>query len=336
MFEALNERAGDPLLALIVAFQNDPRPDKIDLGVGVYRDENGRTPVFAAVKAAERVLAETQPTKGYLGPEGDRRFVELLAPIVLGASLSESDRLVGLQTPGGTGALRLASDLVAVAKPGCRIWVGTPTWPNHVPIFEAADLDVATYSCFDVASQGLAMSHVLDVLSSARAGDLILLHACCHNPTGADPDEAQWKAVADIVARRGLVPLIDFAYQGLGRDLEEDAAGARLVLSAADEALIAYSCDKNFGLYRELDGMARRIRAMREALASRVPGRRSIAAQRGLFALLPATSDEVSKLRSEHGIYVAQDGRINIAGLRLVDIPTVAQALARVRGDHRS
>lgn len=393
MFEALNEQAVDPLLALIAAFRDEGRPDKIDLGVGVYRDEDGRTPVFAAVKAAERILAETQPTKSYLGPEGDRRFVELLAPIVFGASSSGSDRLVGLQTPGGTGALRLASDLVAAAKPGCRIWVGTPTWPNHVPIFEAAGLEVATYAWFDVASQGLAMSRILDGLSSACAGDLVMLHACCHNPTGADPDEAQWKAVVDIIARRGLVPLIDFAYQGLGRGLERDAAGARLVLSVAAEALIAYSCDKNFGLYRErtgalflksrsareasialgnatrlarvswsmppdhgaavvrtvlesselsgswrqeLDGMARRVRATREALASRVPDLRSIAAQRGLFALLPATSDEVARLRSEHGIYVAQDGRMNIAGLRSIDIPTVAQALASVCGDHLS
>lgn len=226
MFESLTEQAADPLLALIGAFRDDLRPGKIDLGVGVYRDEQGRTPVFAAVKAAERDLIETQSTKSYLGPEGDQRFVECLKPIAFGTSSSGSDRLVGLQTPGGTGALRLASDLAATARPGCRVWVGTPTWPNHIPIFKAAGLEVATYPGFDVARQKLLVEKTLDVLRFARAGDLVLLHACCHNPTGADLDALEWQAVAEIVACRGLVPLIDFAYQGLGRDLERDASVA--------------------------------------------------------------------------------------------------------------
>ena len=254
MFQTLRPQPPDALLALIGLFRDDPRHDKIDLGVGTYRDEAGITPVMRAVKAAERQLVERQRTKSYLGPEGDPRFVELLAPIAFGAALAGAGRLVGAQTPGGGGALRLGAELIAAARPGATVWLGTPTWPNHRPIFAAVGLNLAGYRYFESAAQSLCFDEMVAALTQAEPGDVVLLHGCCHNPTGADLDGAQWRAVAELVAARGLVPFIDLAYQGLGRGLEADAEGTREVLALADEALVAYSCDKNFGLYRERTG----------------------------------------------------------------------------------
>ncbi len=258
MFETLRPQPPDGLLALIGLFRDDPRPRKIDLGVGTYRDETGTTPVMAAVKAAERRLLEGQTSKGYLGPEGDLRFVRLLAPIAFGAALADEmadgRRMVGAQTPGGGGALRLGAALIAAARPGARVWLGAPSWPNHRPIFAAAGLDVIDYRHFDPATQSLCFDDTLAALRRAEPGDVALLHGCCHNPTGADFDPAQWRTVAELVAERRLVPFVDLAYQGLGRGLDADAQGVRQVLALAEEALVAYSCDKNFGLYRERTG----------------------------------------------------------------------------------
>ena len=243
----------DPLLALIAAFRADPRSDKIDLGVGVYRDATGATPVMAAVKQAERQLAETQTSKSYLGPEGDMGFVAALAPLLLG-ELSFGERLAGVQTPGGTGALRLAADAIAKARPGARIHVGTPTWPNHAAIFAACGLEVVPHRQFDVATQRPCFDEVAAALLAASPGDAVLLHGCCHNPTGADFSLDQWREITRLVQERHLLPLIDLAYQGLGAGLEADAAGPRHLLGAVEEALVAYSCDKNFALYRERTG----------------------------------------------------------------------------------
>ena len=253
LFDALALQPADSLLALIGAYRGDPRAEKIDVGVGVYRTPEGDTPIMRAVKAAERRLLEGQSTKGYLGPEGDVGYVELLKPIIFGGQAFDG-RLSGLQTPGGTGALRLASELVARARPGARIWVGGPTWPNHPPIFKAAGLTVAEYRHFDIARQELAFAEVLAALNAAEAGDVALLHGCCHNPTGADFTVAQWEAIAAKLAERSVMPLIDLAYQGLGIDLETDVAGVRRLLDIVGEGLVAYSCDKNFGLYRERVG----------------------------------------------------------------------------------
>jgi aromatic-amino-acid transaminase len=253
LFDSLTLQPADALLALIGAFRSDPRPDKIDVGVGVYRTPDGRTPVLRAVKEAERRLLDLQSTKGYLGPEGDVGYFDALKPVIFGQH-DFGDRLSGLQTPGGTGALRLAAELVARARPGARIWAGAPTWPNHPPILRAAGLDVAEYHHFDVATQRLTFNRLLDALDEAAPGDVALLHGCCHNPTGADFDPEQWRTIAHRIRDRGVVPLIDLAYQGLGVGLDEDAAGARLVLDIVGEGLVAYSCDKNFGLYRERVG----------------------------------------------------------------------------------
>ncbi len=253
VFGALAVQPADALLALIGAFRSDLRADKIDVGVGVYRDLEGRTPVLRAVKEAERRLVEGQPSKGYLGPEGDVGYFDALKPIIFG-EFDFDERLSGLQTPGGTGALRLAAELIARARPGARIWVGNPTWPNHPPILKAAGLVVADYEHFDVVTQTLTIDRMLDALSDAAPGDVALLHGCCHNPTGADLGVDQWTAVATLLRDRGVLPLIDLAYQGLGTGLEEDALGTRIMLDIVGEGLVAYSCDKNFGLYRERVG----------------------------------------------------------------------------------
>ena len=253
LFDGLKPQAPDALLALIGLFAADPRPDKIDLGVGVYRDESGGTPVFRAVKAAEARLVETQTSKSYLGPEGDIRFTELLKPILFGGN-SDAKSVVGVQTPGGTGALRLAAELIAAARPGTKVWIGTPTWPNHPPVFASANLKIETYRYFDQASQTILFDEMMDALGRAEAGDVVLLHGCCHNPTGANLTGLQWAGVAEVIGERGLIPLIDLAYQGLGDGLEGDAAGLRMVLESAGDVIAAFSCDKNFGLYRDRVG----------------------------------------------------------------------------------
>lgn len=254
LLDALDRQPPDALLALIGLHRDDSRSDKIDVGVGVYRDASGATPVLRAVKAAERRLVAEQPTKAYLGPEGDARFVALLEPIVFGPSLSGSPRLTGVQTPGGTGALRLGAELLARAAPEARVWMGSPTWPNHAPIFAAAGLRVEDHRYFDAAASDLDFDGMIRALGHAEAGDIVLLHGCCHNPTGTGLSLDQWRVLSDLLVGRGLVPFVDLAYQGLGDGLDEDAAGLRLLLATVGEALVAYSCDKNFGLYRERVG----------------------------------------------------------------------------------
>jgi aromatic-amino-acid transaminase len=254
LFDRLDEQKPDALLQLIALCRADPRPEKIDVGVGVYRDSTGNTPILRSVKKAERILWETQETKSYLGSEGDARFTDLIRPIVFGDALSADERIVGLQTPGGCGALRLGAELIHKANPDARIHVGQPTWPNHAPLIECTGVEMVSYDYYDCGGRRLLFDRMISALEEARPGDLVLLHGCCHNPTGADLDMDQWRDVADLVSRRGLIPYVDLAYQGLGKGLEADAAGTRLVVEAADQALVAQSCDKNFGIYRERTG----------------------------------------------------------------------------------
>jgi len=252
LLDRLEAQPADPLIALIAMVEADPRPDKIDVGVGVYRDAAGNTPIPRSVKKAERILHETQATKSYIGSQGDERFTQLVRQIVFGED--KDPRIVGLQTPGGCGALRIGADLIARAGGGIRIFVGQPTWPNHAPLIGTAGVPMVDYPYYDRASCTILFDRMMDALKQARRGDVILLHGCCHNPTGADLDADQWRAVADLVAERGLIPFVDLAYQGLGNGLEADAAGTRLVVAAAEQALVAQSCDKNFGIYRERTG----------------------------------------------------------------------------------
>ena len=243
----------DSLLKLIALAAADPRSDKIDVGVGVYRDGEGRTPVMRAVKAAEKRLWQTQDSKSYLGSNGDAAFAELLRPIVLGEHAGD-ERIVGLQTPGGCGALRLGMQLVAKVNPSARVLVGMPTWPNHVPIVAGCGLEIKEYPYYDRDARRIRFDAMLAAIDAAQSGDVVLLHGCCHNPTGADLDGDEWRQVTDAVVQRGLIPFVDNAYQGLGRGLDEDAAGLRGILAACDEVLVAQSCDKNFSVYRDRVG----------------------------------------------------------------------------------
>jgi aspartate/tyrosine/aromatic aminotransferase len=254
LFDGLEEQKSDALLQLIALCNADPRPEKIDVGVGVYRDAAGGTPILRAVKAAEKILLETQETKSYLGSQGDARFVELIKPIVFGEAAAGDERIVGVQTPGGCGALRLGAELIVKANRSARIFVGQPTWPNHAPLIECAGVEMVSHPYYDRETQSIAFDAMVDALEGAQAGDLVLLHGSCHNPTGADLSLDQWRTIADLVARRGLVPFVDLAYQGLGNGLDQDAEGTRLVVEAAEQAVVAQSCDKNFGIYRERTG----------------------------------------------------------------------------------
>jgi aromatic-amino-acid transaminase len=243
----------DSLLALIAMVNADKRTDKIDVGVGVYRDGAGRTPVMRAVREAERRLHERQDSKSYLGGAGDKAFAQALRPIVLGA-LAADERIVGLQTPGGCGALFLALKLVAASNPDARVIMGFPTWPNHPPMARGARLEIADYRHYDAEHRRIDFAALAEALDAGQPGDVALLHGCCHNPTGADLSEDHWREVVAIVERRGLLPLIDFAYQGFGRGLEADRFGVELMLEACDEVLITQSCDKNFAVYRDRVG----------------------------------------------------------------------------------
>ena len=243
----------DSLLALIALAEADPRNDKIDVGVGVFRDAVGNTPILKVIKEAERRLVDTQATKAYLGSAGDKRFAELLRPILLGEH-SGDERIAGLQTPGGCGALRLGFELVRTANPSARVLVGTPTWPNHPPIIRSVGLEMVEYPYYDRDGTTILFEEMIEALSRGAPSDVALLHGCCHNPTGADLNPVQWAEVTDVIAERGLIPFIDIAYQGFGRGLDEDAAGLRGILSRCDEVIVAQSCDKNFSVYRDRVG----------------------------------------------------------------------------------
>jgi len=243
----------DSLLALIALCNADPRPEKIDVGVGVFRDGAGNTPILRVMKEAEQRLVDTQATKAYLGVSGDKRFADLLRPIVLGPH-ADDDRIAGLQTPGGCGALRLGFELIATANPQARVFLGTPSWPNHAPIIRGVRLEVVEYPYYERGQGIIRFEDMIAALKTGGPGDVALLHGCCHNPTGADLSEEQWRETIAVVVDRGLIPLVDIAYQGFGRGLEEDAFGVRLALDSCDEVIIAQSCDKNFSCYRDRVG----------------------------------------------------------------------------------
>lgn len=252
MLENLSPQAPDALLALIKMYASDPRADKIDLGVGVYRTDEGDTPVFAAVKQAEQKLLSTQSSKSYLGPEGDMGFVNGLMPYIFGADATMGGRITGMQTPGGTGAVRIAVALAQKAGIKC-LHIGKPSWPNHAQIFDDIHLETRWFQ--HAREDGSAcLEAVLDVISKAEPRDAILLHGACHNPTGIDYTNADWEEIAKACADSGIFPIIDLAYQGLGDGMEEDAYGLRSILKAVPEAFVAYSCDKNFGVYRDRVG----------------------------------------------------------------------------------
>ncbi|MBH5321797.1 amino acid aminotransferase [Aurantiacibacter sediminis] len=391
MLNRLEEQAPDALLALIKLFTADERADKIDLGVGVYKTADGATPVFEAIKGAEQRLVDTQDSKSYLGPEGDLGFVNGLIPHIFGDAASDDGRMDGMQTPGGTGAVRLA---LALAQKGgvTRVLMGTPSWPNHAQILGDLSLELVA---FDHAnSDGTAnMDGLRSALANAGEGDAILLHGCCHNPTGVDYTPAEWDEIAALLKDSPVIPIIDLAYQGLGQGMDEDAYGLRTVMAAVPEVMVAYSCDKNFGMYRdrvgafyvqtadaettsraisnasalaraswsmppdhggaairiiledagltqrwldELTSMRERIGEVRSTLAaSGTAGSvdlTPLGKQRGMFAMLPVSKEQVQQLRKDHAVYMAGSGRINVAGLTLGNIDAFVAALTDVTG----
>ena len=397
MLEHLDRLAPDPILGLMAAFRADPDPRKVDLGVGVYRDERGETPVMQAVRDAERAVLERQTTKTYVAPAGNAGFNEGMRRLALGdgSPLARSERVCAVQAPGGCGALRLGAELIRVARPEAVVHVSNPTWANHVPLLSGCGLKLERYPYFDAVSGGVAFEAMLSALEALPPRSVVLLHASCHNPTGADLEEAQWRTLGAVLERRGLLPFIDMAYQGLGRGLAEDAYGLRLLAEQLPEALIAVSCSKNFGLYRERVGCLlvvgqsgaaaeatlsqlvriarglysmppdhgaaivaeilseeplraawqRELAAMRArivqlrtataaALAAACPRKdfSHLVRQRGMFSYLGLDKDTVRRLREAHHLYMTDDSRINIAGLRPENIPYFAQAIAQALG----
>jgi aromatic-amino-acid transaminase len=254
MFEHLNEQPKDKILALMQAFKDDPREDKIDLGVGVYKNAEGVTPIMRAVKKAEHQWWEQETTKAYTGLAGDPAFSDAMIGLVLGDAVAR-DQVAAVATPGGTGAVRQAFDLIRMANPSARVFVSDPTWPNHLSILKHMAIETVMYRYFDAESGGVDFAGMMEDLGQMRAGDVVLLHGCCHNPTGANLTGPEWQAVIDLVNAKGVVPMIDIAYQGFGDGLEADAAATRMVASGCPEVLIAASCSKNFGIYRERTGL---------------------------------------------------------------------------------
>lgn len=254
MFESLSALPPDAILKLIAEHKSDPRTGKVDLGVGVYRDEQGGTPIPTAVKKAEQYLVDHQATKAYLGSGGDDAFNAALQRLSLGARWDGSDRVTTLQTPGGSGSLRIAAGLLLRARPGATVWVSDPTWNNHVPLLGGAGLTLETYPYYDAATNRLRFDEMLAKLRDMPRGDVVLFHGCCHNPTGLDPSAEQWRAIAGVVAERGLLPFIDIAYQGLANSIEDDRLPIELMSEHADEMLVSTSCSKNFALYRDRVG----------------------------------------------------------------------------------
>lgn len=389
MFEALKPLPQDPILQLMQTFREDTRPDKVDLGIGVYKDDAGKTPIMAAVHEAERRLLEGETTKSYVGPAGAAGFNNAMAELILGSNspLIRDGRTSVVQTPGGCGALRMAAEFLRLCKPDTTVWVSTPTWANHLPLLGGAGLAIREYPYLNPETLEVDFAAMLETLEGAKAGDVVLLHGCCHNPSGADLSLAQWQEITSLIQRKGLLPFVDMAYQGLGEGLEADAAGLRHLAGSVPEMLIAASCSKNFGLYRErtgalalisatatinsaatsqllsvirshysmppahgaaivetilgddglraqwqeeLSGMCKRILHLRHGFAGALApaGNFSfIARQRGMFSFLGISPEQVSQLRAEHGIYMLESSRVNVAGLNDQVMQRVADAI---------
>jgi aspartate/tyrosine/aromatic aminotransferase len=393
MFETLPEPKLDGIIALMQAHAADPRSDKIDLGVGVYRTEDGRTPVLRAVKRAEARMVEEQDTKTYLALAGGAEFLDTMRDLLLGGAVPAS-RVAAVGTPGGTSAVRQVCELIRRSNPNATVWVSAQTWPNHGPLIAAAGLPARTYRYLDLSTSALDRDGMFADLAQVKRGDVVLLHGCCHNPTGADLSVQDWADMGVLLQRTGAVPFVDMAYQGFGEGLDADAAGLRHLAARLPEVLVAASCSKNFGLYRDRVGLAMAIvddsarakvaaalaglsrtafafppdhggrvvatilgdTALRldwqtevEEMRTRVATNRRdlaqalraatgsdrfgfIAAQQGMFSLLPLDSAQVERLRAEFGIYMLWDGRTNMAGLNKRSVPVLADAIARVVG----
>jgi aspartate aminotransferase len=395
MFQRLERLAQDPILGLMALFRADADPRKVDLGVGVYRNDRGETPVLEAVKRAERAVYEKETSKSYVAPVGNAGFNAAMEQLVFGPSHAAvaGKRVRTVQAPGGCGALRLGAELIKVSAPETVVHVSTPTWANHIPLVGGSGLRLERYPYFDAKTGGVDFPAMLAAIAKLPERAVVLLHACCHNPSGADLSEAQWRELLPVFKRRNLLPYLDMAYQGLGRSVEEDAFAVRLFAAELPEVLVAVSCSKNFGLYRErvgslhvvsetpdgadavltqlvriartiysmppdhgaaivheilgdaalraawvaeVDAMRARIDGLRKALVERLrqecPQRDFgfIARQQGMFSFLGASPEQVRVLREQHHVYMTDDSRMNIAGLRQENLEYFAKAVAKV------
>ena len=254
MFNSLQQQPADKILALMQVYKEDPRENKIDLGVGVYKDASGQTPIMQSIKRAEHMLWETQDTKSYVGLTGTPEFSQTMIDLVLGNKFNKN-LTASAATPGGTGAVRQAFELGKMANPNLRVFVSDPTWPNHLSILKYLGIPVEPYRYFDAKTRAVDFSSMMTDLENAKEGDLILLHGCCHNPTGANLKAPEWDAIIELLLKSGATPMIDIAYQGFGDGLEEDASGVRKLVNSVPETIIAASCSKNFGIYRERTGL---------------------------------------------------------------------------------
>lgn len=320
MFETIETAPADPILGLTEAFKKDARPDKINLGVGIYMNEKGVTPIFDSVKQAEQKILDTETTKSYLPIQGAPEYGVAVQQLVFGASheIVANKRAVTAHTPGGTGALRVGADFVNRMFPKSRIWISTPTWENHAAVFKAAGVEVQTYPYYDANAKGLAFEPMIAALNEVPAGDVVLLHACCHNPTGMDPDVGQWKAIAEAASKQGFLPFVDFAYQGLGDGIDEDAAGLRTLCEAVPELIVASSFAKNFGLYKERAGAL--------TLVARSEGD----AQRALSQMKICIRTNYSNPPAHGGLIVTTV--LNDAALRAQWVEEVKTMCARING----
>lgn len=322
MFESLPLQPGDPILQMMQDARNDPNPEKVDLSVGVYCDETGATPVLSAVKEAEARLLNSEKTKAYLGVIGDPRFNALVTDLALGERHSViSDQRVGtIQTTGGSAALRIAGELISQIDVDASIWVSDPTWGNHIPLMRAAGLQVKTYPYYDRDNAKLDFSAMVDVVSGLETGSVVLLQSGCHNPTGADLDFSQWQALTEIFVDKGLLPLVDVAYHGLGSGFDEDAQGFRYMAEQVPEMLISYSGSKSFGLYRDRAGAL--ISISRDAKESRATISNLMSISRVLYSMPPA-----------HGAWVIAEvlSDVELRNSWLTDVSAMRQRINSVR-----
>jgi aspartate aminotransferase len=258
VFQVLPHLAADPILGLSAAFKQDTNPNKIDLGVGVYKDEQGNTPIVSAVAKAARQLIETETSKTYITPQGVQGFIDHMLNLILGASSPAliANRVAAVQAPGGCGALRILSELLTRVDKELTVWVSDPTWANHIPLIGNAGLAIKTYPYYDAKTASITFDKMIDSLKSIPKGDVVLFHGCCHNPTGGDLTQSQWRDVLEVTEQQGFLPFFDIAYQGFGDGIDEDAYAVRLFAERLPEIIIAASCSKNFGLYRERVGLA--------------------------------------------------------------------------------
>lgn len=333
MFEHAVKPGPDSLMLVAQRVREDSRAHKLDLGVGVYRDAFGKTPVLPVVLKAANRLRETETTKSYLPPSGDPEFVELLKAHVLGSRIAQElgERVVGAQALGGTGALRLAAELIAQTRPNAAVWLGIPSWPNHEPVMSSAGLRVETFDAVDLSSQALLFDDTVATLRRAAPGDLVILQGCCHNPSGIDYTAPQWEILADVMAEGGLVPILDFAYHGLGDGLEEDALGVRMIADRLPECLIAASCSKSFSLYRERTGLL--IVKTRSAQAAQAVGGMLSSIVRVLYSNPPSHGASLVRtvLKDPE---LCEEWRIDLEEKRR-RIVSVRSELSRVAAEHQ-